>query len=247
MESRLAIETALVRAAFDGHDAVHRITSQVTASDFKDMPMRRVFSELCRLTDSGTPLDPVLVVQGLVTNSTVPDGVALQTVVDLSGAHWESAHIDHYCRTLRKYTSTAALRMIGLQLAAEDSIDEAAIESFEPLSVSVAGGSSIRAAAVTVGCSEQTAYNLSASQEFRQRVFELRASMTAEAVGRLTACCSEAVTTLQELLSSTNEPAVRLNAAKAILNTLGPLSEANEIRQRLMALELQTRPFLKVH
>jgi len=116
----------------------------------------------------------------------------------------------------------------------------------EPLAVSVAGGSSIRTSAVNVGCSEQTAYNISSSLEFRRRVSEIRAAMTTEAVGKLTASCTEAVDTLQELLNATNEASVRLNAAKAILNALGPLSEANELRQRLNNLEQNKLPELRL-
>lgn len=133
MQSRQALETAIVRAAFDGHDAVHRITSQIRADDITDLPMRRVFGELVRLTDSGTPLDPVLVVQGLVTHSTVPDRIALETVVDLSGAHWESAHIDHYCDTLRRYAAADAVQSIGVRLAGEESVDESVIDSYVAL------------------------------------------------------------------------------------------------------------------
>jgi len=43
----------------------------------------------------------------------------------------------------------------------------------EPLTVLVAGGSSIKAASENVGCSLQTAYNLSATSEFRQRLRQL--------------------------------------------------------------------------
>ena len=50
----------------------------------------------------------------------------------------------------------------------------------EPIAVLVAGGSSIKAASVTAGCSLQTAYNLSATPEFRQRVSEIRTQMTTQ-------------------------------------------------------------------
>ena len=51
---------------------------------------------------------------------------------------------------------------------------------------------------------------------------------------------SQAVATLQELLKPEHEPSVRLNAAKAILASLGPISEANELRARIDAIENQT-------
>lgn len=128
MDSRLAIEHAIVRAAFDGHDIVHRITSQIRVEDFSDLPMRRVFSELCRLTDSGVPLDPVLVAEGLTINSNVPGEIALHTIVDLSESPWESAHVDHYCGRLLRYVSCDAAKAIGSQLASMDTVDDSALE-----------------------------------------------------------------------------------------------------------------------
>ena len=108
---------------------------------------------------------------------------------------------------------------------------------FELLAVAVAGGSSIRDAARSCGCSERQGYRLSGSAEFKQRVAALRSEMTSAAVGELSSAASEAVQTIRGLLADTNEPAVRLNAAKAILNALGPLSELAELRVRLDALE----------
>ena len=107
----------------------------------------------------------------------------------------------------------------------------------EPLAVLVAGGSSIKAAAGVVNCSEQTAYNLSSTPEFKSRVSEIRTELTTEAVGKLTSAATEAVDTLRSLLNAANEPNVRLNAAKAILANLGPISEANELRNRIDAIE----------
>ena len=109
----------------------------------------------------------------------------------------------------------------------------------EPLAVLVAGGSSIKAGAGVVNCSEQTAYNLSSTPEFKSRVSEIRTELTTEAVGKLTSAATEAVDTLRSLLNATNEPSVRLNAAKAILASLGPISEANELRARIDSIEGQ--------
>jgi len=114
----------------------------------------------------------------------------------------------------------------------------------EPMAIAVAAGSSIKAAAEAVRCSTQTAYNISATSEFRSRVSEIRSELTTAAVGRLTAAASEAVDTLRSLLDAANEPSVRLNAAKAILANLGPISEHGELRQRIDAIE--RGPQLKV-
>jgi HEAT repeat protein len=108
---------------------------------------------------------------------------------------------------------------------------------FELLATAVAGGSTVRAAAESCSCSERQGYRISATHEFKSRVSEIRSEMTNAAVGELSAAASEAVATIRELLDSTNESSVRLNAAKAILNTLGPLSELAELRERLDALE----------
>lgn len=107
----------------------------------------------------------------------------------------------------------------------------------ELLAVEVAGGSTIREAAAAVGCSESVAYHLSSTPEFRQRVNEIRSEITAGAVGSLTAGARQAVETLRVLLSSSEEPSIRLQAAKAILSLVGPLSELGELRQRLDSLE----------
>ena len=109
----------------------------------------------------------------------------------------------------------------------------------ESIAVLVAAGSSIKAASETAGCSLQTAYNISATPEFRQRVSEIRAQLTTEAVGRLTSAATQAVDTLMELLTAEHEPNIRLNAAKAILNTVAPFSEHCELRERIAKIESQ--------
>ena len=107
----------------------------------------------------------------------------------------------------------------------------------ELLAVAVAGGQTVKAAAESCSCSERQGYRISATPEFKSRVSAIRAEMTSQAVGELSAAASEAVATIRELLASTNEPSVRLNAAKAILNALGPMSELGELRERLATLE----------
>ena len=121
------------------------------------------------------------------------------------------------------------------QTLSDDNADDGRF--LQVLAVNVAAGSSVKAASEAAGCSERTAYRISAEPKFRQRVAELRNEMTSQAVGELSAAASEAVTTIRELLASTNEPSVRLNAAKAILNALGPMSELGELRERLATLE----------
>lgn len=112
------------------------------------------------------------------------------------------------------------------------------------LAASVAAGSTIRNAAKSAGCSESNAYAISRTPEFQAQVAAIRTEAIAGAVGRITSAAAQAVDTLQALLAETYEPTVRLNAAKAILTHLGPISEHGELRQRVDSLE--ARAHLKV-
>jgi hypothetical protein len=107
----------------------------------------------------------------------------------------------------------------------------------EPLAAQVASGNSIKQAAEIVGCSLQSAYNLSHTEHFRFRVSEIRSEITQQAIGKLTDAASLACDTLRELLDVSQRPSDRLNAAKSILANLGPLSELAELRARLDRLE----------
>ena len=107
----------------------------------------------------------------------------------------------------------------------------------EPLAAQVASGSSIKTSAEVVGCSIQTAYNLSATTEFKTRVASIRSEVASSTVGTLTLAASEAAAALRSLLDSSNPPAVRLNSAKAVLASLSSISELGELRARLDRLE----------
>ncbi len=108
------------------------------------------------------------------------------------------------------------------------------LETLAPL---IASGSSIRDACKVVGCSEATGYAVSSTDEFRQLVAQIRTQAVQQAVGRLSDSIVLAVDTLRELLGKENEPSIRLNAAKALMGNLAPLSEAGELRARLDAIE----------
>jgi HAMP domain-containing protein len=108
------------------------------------------------------------------------------------------------------------------------------------LAVEVALGSSIRDAAKTIGCSEQTAYNLSCDSSFQTRVAEIRSESVSAAVGKLSRAVGRAVDVLEALLDS-EDSKDRFNAAKTILQTLAPLSELGELRRRIDQLEQATK------
>ena len=108
---------------------------------------------------------------------------------------------------------------------------------FEVLATSIASGETIKASSVLAKCSESQAYRICATTDFRNRVSEIRSEITSQAVGILTHGTTKASATLVSLLGPENEPSVRLNAAKAILLQLGPLSELGELRARLDRIE----------
>lgn len=108
---------------------------------------------------------------------------------------------------------------------------------FEAMALAVATGSSVKAAAQEAGCSARQGYRYSSQPEFRTRVSELRAEITSGAVGVLTTGASTAAATLVELLDVSQEPSIRLQACKAILATVAPITELGELRQRLDLIE----------
>ncbi len=116
----------------------------------------------------------------------------------------------------------------------------------EQLALAVASGLTIKSAAEQTGNSERNAYRLSASDEFRRRVNEIRSEVAAATVGTLTTAASMAAATLIELLDESQEPSIRLQASKAVLAAVGPISELGELRARLDAIEHNNQPRMKV-
>jgi hypothetical protein len=110
-------------------------------------------------------------------------------------------------------------------------------EKWQTLAAHVAGGMSTKAAAAKLGIAERTAYRWTTERGFKNYVFEVRAQIASEAVGRLTAAVSTVVDTLLELTGQEHEAKTRLDACKLIMGSVGPLSEHCELRQRLELLE----------
>ncbi len=111
---------------------------------------------------------------------------------------------------------------------------------FGSLAELVATGSSVKSAAEQIGCSERHAYRIAARPDFRRQVSTIRSAAVNTAVGSLSLATLEAVSTLRDLMGENSEPNIRLNAAKAVLIAIGPLTELGDIRQRLDAVEQQT-------
>ena len=108
---------------------------------------------------------------------------------------------------------------------------------FEPLAVAVAVGDTIKDAAEKVGIPLSTAYHTSCLEVFKQRVTALRSEATQQALGQMTDGLVSAVATIKALMAETNEPKVRLDAAKAMLANHAALANVAEFRERLEKLE----------
>jgi hypothetical protein len=107
----------------------------------------------------------------------------------------------------------------------------------EPLVMALAGGATAEAAAQKAGVSLRTVRRRLAAPAFRQRLQQVRADMVQRTAGALTAAATEAVRTLLELQKPPNPPAVRLAAARAVLDQGLKLREAAELEERLAELE----------
>jgi hypothetical protein len=94
-------------------------------------------------------------------------------------------------------------------------------------------------AARQVGVAPRTVHCRLADEGFRQRLQAMRADMLQRSSGALTAAAHEAVRTLLELLKPTMPPAVRLGAARSVLEIGIKLREAADLEGRLSALEQQ--------
>ena len=118
----------------------------------------------------------------------------------------------------------------------------------DALLLALACGLSAEQAAKQSGVSVTTAYRRLDDPAFAARLGDLRADMLARAAAMLTAAAVEAVRTLADLLKPANAPAVRLNAARAILEHGVKLRALVEVEARLQDLEdrVEESPDVKV-
>ena len=107
----------------------------------------------------------------------------------------------------------------------------------EVLLLALACGATVENAARQAGISNRTAHRRLADEAFRQRLHEVRADMVQRTAGALTAAANEAVRTLVDLLKAPQPAAVRLGAARSVLELGMKVREAAELEQRLTALE----------
>lgn len=102
----------------------------------------------------------------------------------------------------------------------------------------LAAGRTMHEAAEGAGVSSRTVARRLADPAFRQRVQTLRTEMVAEALGRMVAGMSKSADVLCELLQADSE-AIRLGAARTLLDLGLKLRDAVELESRLATLEAQ--------
>jgi hypothetical protein len=97
----------------------------------------------------------------------------------------------------------------------------------------------VEAAARQAGVSESTAHRRLHQPDFQRRLQQLRHEMLQRTAGELTAASTEAIQTLLELLKPPAPPAVRLGAARSVLELGIKVREVADLQERVAALELQ--------
>lgn len=102
--------------------------------------------------------------------------------------------------------------------------------------LALAVGKPVRTAAREAGVGERTIYRWLKKSAFKRRVAELRERLVSEAVGRLGRAMTGAARVLVELLRSEDE-AIKLKAATAIIQLGVKLREHGEVERRLSELE----------
>jgi hypothetical protein len=105
------------------------------------------------------------------------------------------------------------------------------------LLLALACGATLEGAGRQAGVSESTVRRRVKEPDFQRRLQALRADMVQRTSGALTAAGTESVRTLLDLQKPVSPAAVRLGAAKAVLELGMKVRETAELEQRLTALE----------
>jgi hypothetical protein len=112
----------------------------------------------------------------------------------------------------------------------------------EVLVMTLACGATVEAAAQKAGVSRATVLRRLREPGFQQRLQEFLSDMVKRTAGMLTAASMEAVKTLLELQKTLVPPAVRLGAARSVIELGTKLRETAEFEARLAALEQRIEP-----
>lgn len=109
----------------------------------------------------------------------------------------------------------------------------------EGLVLALACGATVEAAARQCQVSDRTVYRRLEDPAFKARVREVRGEMVRRSAGLLTAAAGQAVQTLLALQKESVPAAVRLGAARAIIELGLKVRETAELEARIAALEQQ--------
>ncbi len=109
----------------------------------------------------------------------------------------------------------------------------------ETLILALACGATVEAAARECQLSVRTVYRRFRDPKCKARVQEARGEMVKRSAGMLTAAAGESVRTLLALQKESITPAVRLGAARAVLELGIKVRELADLEARLAALESQ--------
>jgi|SRR6516165_3783218 hypothetical protein len=109
------------------------------------------------------------------------------------------------------------------------------------LLMALACGSSVETAAHKAGVSKRTVYRHLEKPDFCQQLKDHRFEMLHRATSMLGAASMESVKTLLSLTERTYPPAVRLGAAKAVLDLGLKLREATDLEERMSKIEESVR------
>ncbi len=112
------------------------------------------------------------------------------------------------------------------------------------LVLALACGASPEGAAQKAGFSLRTVYRRLADPLFRQQVNQVRAEMVRRAAGMFTAAGMASIKTFTTLQESASSEAVRLGAARAIIELGCKLRESVELAERMTALETRLEALL---
>jgi hypothetical protein len=108
-------------------------------------------------------------------------------------------------------------------------------EKREQVALLLASGLTAKEAAAAAGVAERTVANWRAEDGFRARVVALRSGLMERAVGRLASHMADGAEALHGLLKAESE-AVRLGAAKALLELGAKLHEGIDLAQQVQEL-----------
>src|SRR5207248_3180684 len=101
----------------------------------------------------------------------------------------------------------------------------------EAVLLALACGATVENAAKKASVAPRTVNRRLADPDFKKRLSALRVDIVKRATGLLTAASLESVKTLVKLQNPSNPPAVRLQAARSVLELLGSSTGTRPIRK----------------